>query len=124
CPMYYHMKFAFLVWLQLPTVDGAKQLYTSHLRPFFLKHQARIDQVLGLTYGEVHKLLSAHQAEIEYARVMIMKILGSDQPPNSDVPRQNAIEGQIRPPNPDLPGQNAIEGQTRPATVSESDHDD
>ncbi|CAN6563131.1 unnamed protein product [Malus baccata var. baccata] len=92
CPMYYHMKFAFLVWLQLPTVD--------------------------------HKLLSAHQAEIEYARVMIMKILGSDQPPNSDVPRQNAIEGQIRAPNPDLPGQNVIEDQTRPAPVSESDHED
>ncbi|KAM2096180.1 hypothetical protein COP2_018946 [Malus domestica] len=113
CPMYYHMKFAFLVWLQLPTVDGAKQLYTNHLRPFFLKHQAIIDRVLVLTYSKVHKLLSAHKAEIEYARAMVMKMLGSDQPSNSDLPRHNAIEGQIRPPNPDLPGQNAVEDQTR-----------
>ncbi|BBH07894.1 HVA22-like protein K [Prunus dulcis] len=78
CPMYYHLKFAFLVWLQLPSVDGAKQLYTNHLRPFFLKHQTRVDRFLGLTYGELHKLISAHQAEIEYARAVVMKILGSD----------------------------------------------
>ncbi|GMN29649.1 hypothetical protein TIFTF001_002511 [Ficus carica] len=52
-PMYYHVKFAFLVWLQLPSGDGAKQLYTSHLRPFFLRHQARIDQFLGITYREM-----------------------------------------------------------------------
>ncbi|BFG39078.1 hypothetical protein CerSpe_253520 [Prunus speciosa] len=107
CPMYYHLKFAFLVWLQLPSVDGAKQLYTNHLRPFFLKHQTRVDRVLGLTYGELHKIISAHQAEIEYARAVVMKILGSDPRPNSDVPRQNAIEGQAR-----------------IAPVSESDHED
>jgi len=32
-PMYYHVKFAFLVWLQLPTIEGAKQIYSNHLRP-------------------------------------------------------------------------------------------
>lgn len=37
----------------------------------------------------------------------------TDQAPKSDLPRHNAIEGEIRPPNPDLPGQNAIEDQTR-----------
>ncbi|XP_050126637.1 HVA22-like protein k isoform X2 [Malus sylvestris] len=63
CPMYYHMKFAFLVWLQLPTVDGAKQLYTNHLRPFFLKHQAIIDRVLVLTYSKLVFPLSLYSME-------------------------------------------------------------
>ncbi|XP_040863337.1 HVA22-like protein k isoform X4 [Glycine max] len=50
-PLYYHMKFAFLVWLQLPTLDGARQLYSSHLRPFLLKHQARMDLIVEFVYG-------------------------------------------------------------------------
>ncbi|KAM7516277.1 hypothetical protein LguiA_005860 [Lonicera macranthoides] len=56
---YYYFKFAFLVWLQLPNVDGARQLYTSHLRPFFLKHQAICDQVMGLTYVQLVLPLSS-----------------------------------------------------------------
>lgn len=100
CPYYYHMKFAFLVWLQLPSADGAKQLYMNHLRPFFLRHQTKVDRVLGLTYGELLKLISAHQGEIQYARALLMKVFGSDEMPrgrvNSDLPRNNAIEDQPR----------------------------
>ncbi|KAK3023021.1 hypothetical protein RJ639_045015, partial [Escallonia herrerae] len=51
-PLYYHMKFAFLLWLQLPTSDGARQLYIAHLRPFLLRHQAKVDQIMGFIYGE------------------------------------------------------------------------
>ncbi|KAJ0763137.1 hypothetical protein HanOQP8_Chr04g0168881 [Helianthus annuus] len=52
------MKFAFLVWLQLPNTNGAKQLYMNHLRPFLLKHQANLDQIVGLLHSEtVIKLL-------------------------------------------------------------------
>lgn len=96
-PMYYHVKFAFLVWLQLPSGDGAKQLYTSHLRPFFLRHQARIDQFLSITYREMVKLISAHREEIQYAKVVLLKIMGSADQflKGGDEPRQsNAIEGQ------------------------------
>ncbi|XP_028798477.1 HVA22-like protein k [Neltuma alba] len=56
-PLYYHMKFAFLVWLQLPTLNGARQLYESHMRPFLLKHQARMDQVMEFLYGEMGAIL-------------------------------------------------------------------
>ncbi|MCL7034232.1 hypothetical protein MKW94_017312, partial [Papaver nudicaule] len=45
CPLYYHMKFAFLVWLQLPSVDA--------YRPFLLRHQTRLDQVADGTYSEL-----------------------------------------------------------------------
>ena len=33
--------------------QGAKQIYANHLRPFLLRHQARVDQVLGFAYCEV-----------------------------------------------------------------------
>ncbi|RVW23048.1 hypothetical protein CK203_102477 [Vitis vinifera] len=36
--------------IQLP---GARHLYMCYLRPFFLRHQARIDQVVGSAYGEM-----------------------------------------------------------------------
>ncbi|XP_054823751.1 HVA22-like protein k [Prosopis cineraria] len=81
CPMYYHLKFAFLVWLQLPSTDGAKQIYVNHLRPFFLKHQAKTDQILGLAYSEVVKLVSSHQTEIQFVRSMVVKITGTRSAP-------------------------------------------
>ncbi|XP_057761209.1 HVA22-like protein k isoform X1 [Arachis stenosperma] len=76
-PMYYHIKFAFLVWLQLPSTDGAKQLYMKHLRPFLSRHQAKVDQVLGIASCEVIKLVSSYQAEIQFVRSMVVKISGS-----------------------------------------------
>ncbi|XP_024023594.1 HVA22-like protein k [Morus notabilis] len=108
-PMYYHTKFAFLVWLQLPSVDGAKQLYMSHLRPFFLRHQSRIDQFLGVAYREMVKLFSSHREEIQYARAVLLKIMGSaDQ-------LLNGGNFQTRPTN-------AIEGQGATTSDVESDH--
>ncbi|KAK4350653.1 hypothetical protein RND71_029966 [Anisodus tanguticus] len=74
-PLYYHVKFAFLVWLQLPSADGAKQLYMSHLRPFLMRHQARLDHILELFHGELAKFISAHQAEIQFAKVLLGKTL-------------------------------------------------
>ncbi|GMJ08748.1 hypothetical protein HRI_004544000 [Hibiscus trionum] len=52
-PYYYHFKFAFLVWLQLPSTEGAKQIYRNHLRPNLLKHQARVDQLMGFASAEM-----------------------------------------------------------------------
>ncbi|POO02581.1 TB2/DP1/HVA22-related protein [Trema orientale] len=112
-PMYYHLKFAFLVWLQLPSVDGAKQLYMSHLRPFFMRHQARIDQVLGTAYGEMVKLISAHKAEIQYVRTVVLKITGS---------ADQFLKGGAEP---HRLQQNAIDdGQRATASDVESDHED
>ncbi|KAK1418204.1 hypothetical protein QVD17_27347 [Tagetes erecta] len=76
-PLYYHMKLAFLVWLQLPTTDGAKQLYMYHLRPFFLRHQARLDQIAGWFYSEAGKFISAHKGEFQFIKTIMMKVLTS-----------------------------------------------
>ncbi|XP_028093693.1 HVA22-like protein k isoform X3 [Camellia sinensis] len=76
-PLYYHVKFAFLVWLQLPSVNGANHLYMNHLRPFLLRHQAKLDQIVGFLYSEMAKFVSAHQTEIQFARTLFMKIFGA-----------------------------------------------
>ncbi|CAK7339537.1 unnamed protein product [Dovyalis caffra] len=113
-PMYYHMKFAFLVWLQLPSAEGAKKLYMNHLRPFLLRHQARVDRIMGFTYGDMAKLISNHQAEFEYARRVLLKITGSAGQMLKDV--SNHPQG-----HPEVP---AIEDQTRTIVDTESDHAD
>ncbi|KAG8500379.1 hypothetical protein CXB51_004525 [Gossypium anomalum] len=76
-PLYYHAKFAFLVWLQLPSSNGAKHLYKSHLRPFLLRHQATFDKILEFINSEMSKLVSARQAEIKFARTLILKLMAS-----------------------------------------------
>lgn len=74
-PLYYHVKLAFLVWLQLPSAEGAKQLYTNHLCPFLMRHQARLDHILELFHGELDKFISTHQAEIQFAKAFLGKTL-------------------------------------------------
>ncbi|KAJ0801276.1 hypothetical protein HanPI659440_Chr03g0115461 [Helianthus annuus] len=98
-PLYYHMKLAFLVWLQLPTTNGAKQLYMNHLRPFFMRHQARLDQITGWFYSEAGKFISAHEAEFQFLKTVMMKILtsvkqlvnGSNQPATTQEGRGNTV---------------------------------
>ncbi|KAJ8441959.1 hypothetical protein Cgig2_020104 [Carnegiea gigantea] len=74
-PLYYHMKFAFLVWLQLPSADGATQLYMNYLRPFLLRHQARLDYVVGFLYGEMDKFVATHQTELQFAKKVLASIV-------------------------------------------------
>ncbi|KAM7250810.1 hypothetical protein ACFE04_022693 [Oxalis oulophora] len=118
-PMYYHMKFAFLVWLQLPSVEGAKQIYQSHLRPFFLRHQARADQILGFAYSEMAKLISRHQTEIQFTRSLIMKLTGSGNGPDNQIPGRVGEPGQPL----GRPGRTLTEASTRNSD-SESDHEE
>ncbi|XP_042000242.1 HVA22-like protein k [Salvia splendens] len=75
CPFYYHLKFAFLVWLQLPSVEGASVLYTNYLRAFLQKHQARLDQIVIFFRSEMVKFASKHETEIQVTRSILTKIL-------------------------------------------------
>ncbi|ESR36452.1 hypothetical protein CICLE_v10029342mg [Citrus x clementina] len=72
-PLYHHVKFAFLVWLQLPSTNGAKYFYMSRLRPFLLRHQARLDQILESVNGEMSQFVSDHQVEFRFVRTLFMK---------------------------------------------------
>ncbi|KAH0467509.1 hypothetical protein IEQ34_004747 [Dendrobium chrysotoxum] len=73
-PFYYHMKFAFLIWLQLPSNNqGASHLYRRHIRPFLLKHQFKFDIMLNYTSGEIAKFLVVYESEIQCLKNLIMK---------------------------------------------------
>ncbi|KAE8680641.1 HVA22-like protein k [Hibiscus syriacus] len=76
-PYYYHFKFAFLVWLQLPSTEGAKQIYKNHLRPNLLKHQAKVDQLMGFASAGMARFISAHHKEFQIFRVIMTRIIGS-----------------------------------------------
>ncbi|KAL9231622.1 hypothetical protein vseg_006824 [Gypsophila vaccaria] len=76
-PFYYHLKFAFLVWLQLPSTDGANQLYVNHIRPFLLRHQAKLDHIVGFVYCELAKVATTHEAEFQFVKKILGGILGA-----------------------------------------------
>eukprot|EP00262_Sarcandra_glabra_P001573 TRINITY_DN11706_c1_g1_i2.p1 TRINITY_DN11706_c1_g1~~TRINITY_DN11706_c1_g1_i2.p1 ORF type:complete len:196 (-),score=11.83 TRINITY_DN11706_c1_g1_i2:274-861(-) len=113
-PLYYHMKFAFLVWLQLPCGEGSRHLYMRHLRPFLLRRQARLDQIVGFVSSEMAKFLSAHQGEIRFARTMVVKF---------SVAASQMIKDIIHPERPR--SHDKIEGPpVRQIQWPESDHND
>ncbi|XP_010531177.2 PREDICTED: HVA22-like protein k, partial [Tarenaya hassleriana] len=113
-PLYYHVKFAFLVWLQLPTFEGAKQIYNHHLRPFFLKHQARVDKLVDATYDEMVKIVTAHQGEIRFAKAVYIRMIESLRGSSSSHP--NEPQGQI--------SNQSSAPQTATNSDSESEHED
>ncbi|KQK15662.1 HVA22-like protein k [Brachypodium distachyon] len=87
-PLYYHVKFAILVWLQFPSNGGSKHVYRRYLRPFFLKHQAKIDRILNIMSKELTKFVSNHEDEIRFVENLAIRgattasyiVNGVDQP--------------------------------------------
>jgi len=98
-PLYYHVKFAILVWLQFPSNSGSKHVYKRYLRPFFLKHQAKIDRFLNILSKELTKFVSSHEDEIRFIENMAIRgattanhiVNGLDQPEETQA--VNTIEG-------------------------------
>ncbi|KAJ0251115.1 HVA22-like protein k [Hirschfeldia incana] len=115
-PLYYHAKFAFLVWLQLPTIDGAKQIYNNHLRPFLIRHQATMDRLVDGVYAEMVKVVRSHQGEIRFVRSMIVRILGSANEVTPPSQQQGEIQNTSPEPEPSTATVRDLE--------SESDHED
>ncbi|KAL8167398.1 hypothetical protein V2J09_008897 [Rumex salicifolius] len=113
-PFYYHLKFAFLLWLQLPLADGSRQVYMNYLRPFFLRHQARIDSVVGTFYGEATRFVSSHQAEFQFAKRLIMNILAA---------AHQMVRGVLHPMAGPTRVNQAIEGADKQPEDSNSDSD-
>ncbi|XP_019165797.1 PREDICTED: HVA22-like protein k isoform X1 [Ipomoea nil] len=97
-PLYYHTKLAFLVWLQLPSIDGAKQVYMNHLRPFLLDHQAKLDRMVGFVYGEMSRFVSQHEEEVMFVKTILMKILAASKEVNTR-PEQRQSSAAIEGPN-------------------------
>ncbi|KAK1268006.1 HVA22-like protein k [Acorus gramineus] len=74
-PFYYYAKFTFLVWLQLPSGNGSRHLYERHLRPFLLRHQARLDQIASAVSVEMDKFMSTHQDEIQILKTLFCRFI-------------------------------------------------
>ncbi|KAL6657770.1 hypothetical protein ACP70R_005550 [Stipagrostis hirtigluma subsp. patula] len=99
-PLYYHVKFAILVWLQFPTSGGSKHVYRRYLRPYFLKHQAKIDRFLNILSKELNKFVSSHEDEVRFIENMAIRgastasyiVNGLDQPGQPEE-EGNLIEG-------------------------------
>ncbi|KAI3695549.1 hypothetical protein L1987_78546 [Smallanthus sonchifolius] len=64
-----------LLYWAASTTNGAKQLYMNHLRPFLLKHQTKLDQIVAIMYSETGKFVSTHQGEFRFVKAIVMKIL-------------------------------------------------
>lgn len=51
-PFYWHLKFGFLLWLQLPSLQGARRL-VMRLQPLLHRHQADIDSTVEALHHSV-----------------------------------------------------------------------
>mmetsp|Transcript_21751 Transcript_21751/g.44108 ORF Transcript_21751/g.44108 Transcript_21751/m.44108 type:complete len:191 (-) Transcript_21751:188-760(-) len=61
-PFYYAIKLTFLIWAMMPKYQGAKVVYTTVIRPLFLKYESQIDAVLGRIVEPVNAVDAALDA--------------------------------------------------------------
>ncbi|KAL5196735.1 hypothetical protein ABZP36_000247 [Zizania latifolia] len=59
-------------------VLGSKHVYRRHVRPFFLKHQAKIDRILNILSKEFTKFVSSHGDEIHFIGNMTARGASTD----------------------------------------------
>jgi hypothetical protein len=45
-PLYYPLKLAFIIWLQLPSTKGASKIYHAFIQPNLKRHEGRVDDAL------------------------------------------------------------------------------
>ncbi|GAQ87791.1 hypothetical protein KFL_003770110 [Klebsormidium nitens] len=74
-PLYYHLKLAFLIWLQVPPSNsGARVLYMRLLRPLLRRHQGRMDRLVTGTRAHLSHFVAAHQSELAYAAQLLRRV--------------------------------------------------
>jgi len=57
-PLYWLVKCVFLIWCFLPiSANGTNFIYSRVVRPFFLKHQGSVDNVLNKANDVAHKVI-------------------------------------------------------------------
>lgn len=83
-PYYYHAKLVVLIWLQLPISNGARHCFMNYLRPFFLKHQTKLDWVVDGARNEITKVLLSHKQEIQFVQNGFHKLLTPADETNKD----------------------------------------
>ncbi|KAG0360763.1 ER membrane protein DP1/Yop1 [Podila minutissima] len=65
-PFYFFLKTMFLLWLMIPTFNGATVIYTRVLRPFLAQHSSRIDHSLNNIKTKVSSVAADIDANISH----------------------------------------------------------
>lgn len=73
-PGYYHVKLVFLIWLQLPLSNGARNIVMNYLRPLLLKYQAVLDSIVNGTRSDLNSFLVAHLKELKLIKMVMRKL--------------------------------------------------
>ncbi|KAI1311869.1 ER membrane protein DP1/Yop1 [Mortierella claussenii] len=60
-PFYFFLKTVFLLWLMIPSFNGAATIYTRVLRPFLIQHKSEIDS----SYYNLKAKVSAVASELD-----------------------------------------------------------
>ncbi|XP_069932111.1 receptor expression-enhancing protein 5 isoform X2 [Oryctolagus cuniculus] len=72
-PFYYMLKCGFLLWCMAPSPsNGAELLYRRILRPFFLKHEAQVDDVVKDLKDKAKETADALAKEAKKATVNLL----------------------------------------------------
>ncbi|KAI0030203.1 TB2/DP1, HVA22 family-domain-containing protein, partial [Vararia minispora EC-137] len=85
-PFYWELKTILLLFLSLPQTEGSRYIYKSYLEPYYLQHEADIDQSIESVQTEGLAWLQAHLArlwEVVYSILSKTPIPEKvDQPPS------------------------------------------
>lgn len=72
-PFYYMLKCGFLLWCMAPSPsNGAELLYKRIIRPFFLKHQSQVDNVVNEMKDKAKGTADAITKEVKKAAVNLL----------------------------------------------------
>ena len=62
-------------WIRVLCFQGSKHVYKRYLRPFFLKHQAKIDRFLNILSKELVSVFTVHLMDIVVHGYILMKVI-------------------------------------------------
>lgn len=72
-PFYYMLKCGFLLWCMAPSpANGADLLYKRIIRPFFLKHESQVDDVVNDLKDKAKETVDAFAKEAKKATVSLL----------------------------------------------------
>jgi receptor expression-enhancing protein 1/2/3/4 len=73
-PMYYELKVAFVLWLSLPTTNGARWLYKNHIDPFLKQNEQLIDSRLKQIEKHGRQLVYQQWTRVKYLLIRILLV--------------------------------------------------
>jgi hypothetical protein len=76
-PMYYELKVAFVLWLSLPSTNGARWFYKHHIDPFLKQNEQLIDSRLKQFERHGRQLLYQQWTRLKFLLIRILLVLST-----------------------------------------------